>query len=121
MLQTSTRTVGPVIIVDCRGEVVLGDETASLRDQVKDLMMDSKFIVLNMEDVKHIDSNGIGTLFGLHITAEKLGVKLHLAALGKYVKSVSEVTKLTMFIPAYPTVEQAVARFEVAAEPAHAH
>lgn len=114
MLQTSTRTIGDVIVADCRGRIVLGDETAELRHLVKDLMTESSQIVLNLTDVTHIDSNGIGMLFGLHISAEKAGVKLKLAGLGGHAKSVTEITKLTMTCETFPTVEAAVASFEPA-------
>lgn len=120
MLETSTHTIDDVIIVDCRGRIVLGDETADLRHLVKDLMNESPRIVLNLAEVTHIDSNGIGMLFGLHISAEKAGVKMKLAGLGGRVKSVSEITKLSMTCETFPTVEEAVSSFAPAVAQAKA-
>jgi anti-sigma B factor antagonist len=111
MLQTSTHTIDDVIIVDCRGRIVLGDETANLRHLVKDLMNESPRIVVNLAEVTQIDSNGIGTLFGLYISAEKAGAKMKLAGLGGHAKSVSEITKLAMACETFPTVEEAIASF----------
>lgn len=111
MLETGTHLIDEVSIVDCRGRIVLGEETAKLRQLVKELMGESQRIVLNLTDVTHIDSNGIGMLFGLHISSEKAGVKIKLAGLGGHVKSVSEITKLAMVYETFPTVEEAVASF----------
>ena len=111
MLETSTHLIDDVTIVDCRGKIALGEETAKLRQLVKELMTESQRIVLNLSDVVHIDSNGIGMLFGLHIAAEKAGVKMKLAGLGGHVKSVSEITKLSMACETFATVEEAVASF----------
>ena len=41
LLKTSTRSLGGVVIVDCSGKVVMGDETAFLRHQIKDLLNES--------------------------------------------------------------------------------
>ncbi len=114
-LTTSTRTIGDAMVVDCRGRIVLGEETAALRELVKRLMGESRRIVLNMTDVAHIDSNGIGMLFGLYISAEKAAVSISLVGLGGKVKSVSEITKLSVTYPTFDTVEQAVASTALAA------
>ncbi len=111
MLQTSTHTIGDVVVVDCRGRIVLGDETANLRDLIKKTIAESNRIVLNLSEVTHIDSNGIGMLFGVHISAEKAAAIIKLAGLGGHAKSVSEITKLGMTYETFATVEEAVASF----------
>ncbi len=114
-LQIATRTVSGVSVVDCHGRIVLGEETAELRQVVKDFMRPSAHIVLNLTGVDHVDSNGIGMLFGLHVSAEKDGVVIKLAGLGGHVKSVAEITRLITYFDSYPTVEEAVASFGPAA------
>jgi len=61
LLKTSTRSLGGVVIVDCSGKIVMGDETAFLRHQVKDLLNESRQIVLNLAEVNYLDSTGLGT------------------------------------------------------------
>ncbi len=112
MLQTSLRTLGKVFVVDCRGKIVLGEETAALRCLVKELISESSRIVVNMAEVTHIDSNGIGTLFGLYVSARNTGATIKLAALGGSVKSVCEITKLAVTFETFPTVEEAVTSFD---------
>jgi anti-anti-sigma factor len=61
-LRLSTRTVDGVLVVDCSGRIVFGEESASLRDAVKKLLAGSPKVVLNLRDVTYIDSGGLGTL-----------------------------------------------------------
>ena len=110
-LQSLIRTQGDVKVVDCRGRIVLGDETAELRQLVKDLLQPSARIVLNLTNVNHIDSNGIGMLVGLHIAAKNASAIIKLAGLVDHVKSVMETTRLSTIFESYPTVEEAVASF----------
>ena len=50
-------------------QIVLGEESANLRDMVKDLMTKCKQIVLDFGGVTYIDSIGLGVLVGLLISA----------------------------------------------------
>ena len=112
-LQSLIRTLGDVKVVDCRGRIALGDETAELRQLVKDLLQPSARIVLNLTNVNHIDSNGIGMLVGLYIAAKNANAIIKLAGLVDHVKSVMETTRLSTIFESYPTVEEAVASFAV--------
>lgn len=110
-LQTITRNLGDVAVVDCRGRIVLGDETAELRQLVRNLLTLSPRIVLNLSEVTHIDSNGIGMLVGLYVAAKNSNAVIKLAGLGEKVKSVLETTRLISLFENYPTVDEAVASF----------
>ncbi len=110
-LRSLIRTLGDVKVVDCRGRIVLGDETAELRQLVKDLLQPSARIVLNLAQVNHIDSNGIGMLVGLHVAAKNANATIKLAGVVDHVKSVMETTRLITIFAAYDTVEDAVASF----------
>src|SRR3979411_3332086 len=67
-LRLSTRTVEGVLVVDCSGRIVFGEESASLRDAVKKLLGESPKVVLNLRDVTYIDSGGLGKLVSLCTT-----------------------------------------------------
>jgi len=110
-LQTTTRALGTTIIVDCRGRVVLEDAAAALRYLVTALLDESPHIVLNLTDVAHIDSAGIGMLVYLHAKAGKAGAVIKLAGLGGHPKRVVDVTKLATVFEVYPTAEEAAASF----------
>jgi len=60
-MTTSTRQIGGVTIVDIKGRIVLGEESASVRDIVCDLLnKGQKQILLNLGAVGYIDSMGLG-------------------------------------------------------------
>lgn len=111
MLKTSTRRLGSAIIVDCYGRIVMGDETASLRQQVKELLDESRQIVLNLADVQFIDSSGLGTLVGLYTSARNAGGEIRLAALTARVKDVLQITKLGSIFEFFDNAEQAADSF----------
>ena len=111
LLKTSTRSLGSVAIVDCSGRIVMGEETAFLRSQVKDLLNESRQIVLNLAEVNYIDSSGLGTLVGLYTSARSVGGEIKLAALTGRVKDVLQITKLGSIFEFYDTAEEAASTF----------
>lgn len=63
LLKISTRSVDDVTIVDLDGRIIFGEECAALRDLVRNLLKENKKkILLNMAEVRYIDSGGNGTL-----------------------------------------------------------
>src|SRR5260221_10724407 len=67
-LRMSTRQVDGVLVVDCSGRVVFGEESATLRDTVKKLLAQSPKVVLNLREVNYIDSGGLGRPGPFYIT-----------------------------------------------------
>lgn len=111
LLKTSTRSLGGVVIIDCYGRIIMGDETASLRQQVKELLNQSRHIILNLADVHYIDSSGLGTLVGLYTSARNVGGEIKLAALTGRVKDVLQITKLGSIFEFYESAEDAASSF----------
>jgi anti-sigma B factor antagonist len=92
---TSTRQVGGVTIVDISGRIVLGEESAALRDEVLDLLSKGhKQILLNLADVDHIDSMGLGALVSAFASVRKQGGELKLLNLTDKAADLMQVTKL---------------------------
>jgi len=111
LLKTSTRSLGGVVIVDCSGKIVMGDETAFLRHQVKDLLNESRQIVLNLTEVSYLDSTGLGTLVGLYTSVRSAGGEIKLAGLTGRVKDLLQITKLVSIFEFYNTAEEAASSF----------
>jgi len=94
-IRTSIRQVGSVTIVDIGGRIVLGEESASLRDLVSDLLSKGqKQILLNLAGVDHIDSMGLGSLVAASVSARKQGGELKLLNLPNKVADLMQMTKL---------------------------
>jgi anti-sigma B factor antagonist len=110
-LKLSTRSSDGVLIVDCNGRIVFGEESATLRDTVKKLIAENNRIVLNLAGVSYIDSGGLGTLVALYTTAQNAGGAIKLANLTQRVGDLLQVTKLVTIFDVYNTEEEAVQSF----------
>lgn len=91
----STRQVGGITIVDIKGRIVLGQESASVRDLVCTLLSKGhKQILLNLGGVDYIDSMGLGSLVGAFVSMRKQGGELKLLNLTNKVTDIMQITKL---------------------------
>ena len=114
-LKLSTRTVDDVLIVDCAGRIVFGEESAELRESVKKLIAKSGRIVLNLAGVSYIDSGGLGTLVALYTTARNAGGSIKLANLTERVGDLLQVTKLLTVFEVFDSEKGALESFRTAA------
>ena len=111
-LRMSTRQVDGVLVVDCSGRVVFGEESASLRDTVKKLLAQSPKVVLNLREVNYIDSGGLGTLVSLYTTARSAGGAVKLARLSQRVGDLLQITKLLTIFEVFDDEEAAAQSFQ---------
>ena len=110
-LKLSTRTRDGILVVDCNGRIVFGEESAELRDTVKKLLSQKSQIVLNLGGVTYIDSGGLGTLVALYTTAHQAGGSIKLSNLTQRVGDLLQVTKLLTVFEVYETEEAAIESF----------
>ncbi len=110
-LKLATRIIDGIIVVDCHGRIVFGDESAMLREFIKDLLKTSKDIVINLAEVNYIDSGGLGTLVGLYTSARNAGGHIKLANLTHRVGELLQVTKLVTVFEVFDGEDRAVRSF----------
>ena len=95
-MQTATRQVGGVTVVDVSGRITLGEGNVILREIVRDLAEKGrKAIVLNLGEVQYIDSSGVGELVKAHTTIRNQGGQLKLTNLNKRVHDLLQMTRLS--------------------------
>jgi anti-sigma B factor antagonist len=80
-------------IVRCEGRLVAG-LTDLLYTEVKQLIPASKQIILDLTDLKQMDSMGVGTVVRLYVSAKSAGCDLKLINLGKRIREILGVTNL---------------------------
>src|SRR6476646_9892121 len=114
-LKTNKRVVEGVAVLDCSGRIVFGDESAALRDTVKQLIADHKSIVLNLGGVNYIDSGGLGTLVALYTSARSANANIKLCNLTQRVGDLLQVTKLLTVFDVYDTEDKALQAFRKSA------
>jgi anti-anti-sigma factor len=79
--------------VRCVGRIV-SDTTSQLKTTVKPLFARSKVVVLDLTDVNHVDSSGLGTIVGLYVSAKSANCQLKMVNLSKRVKEIFSMTRL---------------------------
>jgi anti-sigma B factor antagonist len=104
-----TRTVGDVHILDISGKIILGQGTMVVRSTIKDLLHNGvKKIVLNLAEVRHIDSSGVGELVSAFTAVAKEGGQLALLNLSAKVHEILAITKLLTVFQVYDNEQAAV-------------
>ena len=114
-LKLATRTKDGILVVDCKGRIVFGEESSLLRDTVKKAVSENNRIVLNLGEVNYIDSGGLGTLVALRTSAQNAGGTIKLANLTKRVGDLLQVTKLLTVFDVYNSEAEAIESFRKAA------
>lgn len=114
-LKVTTGTKDGVLVVDCIGRIVFGEESSLLRETVRQAVTENNRIVLNLGEVNYIDSGGLGTLVALRVTAQNAGGTIKLTNLTKRVGDVLQVTKLLTVFDVYNSEAEAIESFRKAA------
>jgi len=111
-MTATTRQVGGVTIVDISGRIVLGEESAALRDLVCELLSKGhKKILFNLGDVNYIDSSGLGHLVSAFTSVRKQEGELKLLNLTNKVHDLLQITKLYTVFDIMDDEEAAVKSF----------
>jgi len=104
------REANNVSVLALDGRIVLGEESNRLRETLKSLIAAGKeTLVLNMGQVKYIDSAGLGILVAMHLSAKNKGTALYLCNLGQKFHEVLQITTLLTVFEVYDTEAAAVA------------
>jgi anti-sigma B factor antagonist len=112
-IKMTNSEVDGVSVVELDGRIVLGEESNSLREKLKSLIAEGKKkIVLNMAEIKYIDSSGLGTLVAAHLSAKNQGASVRLCHLGKKFHEIMQMTKLLTVFDVYDTEAAAVSSFQ---------
>ena len=100
-----------VSVLRCRGRLVYGPATEELARAVRQAPETAKEIVLQMADVTHIDSGGVGALGAAFVTAHNRAAEIKLAALHPRVAEVLRITGLELLFDIRNSEGEAVAAF----------
>jgi anti-sigma B factor antagonist len=84
---------GNAVIVRCHGRLVAG-VTEVLRGEVAPLIPKFKRVILDLSDLKHTDSMGLGALVRLYVSARSAGCSLELMHLNKQIRNLLGLTNL---------------------------
>jgi len=101
-----------VSVLELQGRIVLGEESNALREKLKGLVAaGKKKIVLNMANIKYIDSAGLGALVAAHVSAKTQGASVRLSNLGEKFHEILQVTRLLTIFDVYDSQAAAISSF----------
>jgi anti-sigma B factor antagonist len=115
-MQTASRQIGDISVVDVRGRITVGEGNIMLREVVTGLVENGKKrILLNLQGVEYVDSGGLGELVRTHTTLQKEGGQLKMANVNQRVQELLKVTSLHKVFDVHKDEASAVQSFELLA------
>ena len=111
-MKISERQISGITILDISGRIVLGEETALLRDTMRNVIArGDKKVLLNLGEVPYIDSSGIGELVSAFVAVRREGGDVKLVNLTKRVHHVLQIVKLGTIFEIFDTEVAAIKAF----------
>jgi anti-sigma B factor antagonist len=98
-------------LIDLRGQLTFF-EVGVLLDNVTRLLSEGhKHLVLNLGELKYLDSSGIGELARIYVMVLKGGGEMKVVGLSRNVEKILKVTHLYQVFPEFPDEEAALRSF----------
>src|SRR5664279_4457239 len=107
-LRMESRPVGDVLVVQCTGRIVSGNEVYALHAYVGDSFVKYADVVLQLDQVEFVDSSGLGALVRLMQAARAKGGDLKLSGVPPRIRKTLEMTGLLSQFKTYESVEEAI-------------
>jgi len=107
-LRLESRPVGEVLIIQCQGRIVAGNEVYTLHSQVGDAIDKYGDVVLQLDQVEFVDSSGLGALVRLMHAARAKGGDVKLSGVPPRVRKMLELTTLISQFEVYTSLEEAI-------------
>jgi anti-anti-sigma factor len=96
-LKLETVTTSEETFIRCIGKLTYTN-CEVLRSTVNGLLPETKRLVLDLKDMKYLDSYGLGVLVGIYLSAKRQDCRLRLINVDQQAKNVLQITNLTYLI-----------------------
>lgn len=111
-MNIARRSFNDVCILDLEGKIAMGESSLALRNAIRELLNSGqKYILLNMRDVSHMDSSGIGELVSAYASVSNHEGQLKILNLTKKLHELLVITKLLTVFECYENEGQALNSF----------
>ena len=107
-LRLESRPVGDVLLIQCHGRIVAGNEVFTLHSFVGDSIEKYGDVVLQLDQIEFVDSSGLGALVRLVQAARAKGGDVKLSGVPPKVRKTLEMTNLLSQFETYDSVEEAI-------------
>lgn len=113
-LSLQSQKIGDVVVIRCQGRIVVGAEIASLQQELENLTVLTKKVVLHLGEVTFIDSVGLGALVRQFGVLRAKGGDLKLCQVSPFLLQVLQVTNLLRIFPLHASEAEAIQAFSQA-------
>lgn len=110
-LSVEARHGGAVYVIRCSGRIGAGEPSTVLEAVINRGLREFRYIVIDLEGVRHLDSSGIGLLVRYLSQARSRGGDLRLSTAPQFVTTVIRATRLDTVFKMYTSEEEAVISF----------
>lgn len=112
-MRLKTKDIKGVTLIELKGNVMGGPDASSLNEELHKLIDGGKKnIVVDLGDVKFMNSSGLGMLIGALTTVRNAGGQLKLARASEKIESLLIVTKLITVFEHHEKVDEAIGSFK---------
>ena len=88
------RPLPGLVVVKCRGRLVSGGADELLYKAVREIIPTAHRVVLDLEELQHTDSMGLGTLVRLYVHGKSVGCRVELMHLNKQIRNLLGIAGL---------------------------
>jgi anti-sigma B factor antagonist len=111
-MQLSERRVSGVTIIDLSGDLTVPQNPAALREKVIALLhRGERRILLNVENLRHMDTSCLGEIVASYTTTASSGGSLKLEHVGPHLRDLLHTTRLDAIFESYDSEVEAIASF----------
>ncbi|MEN8154063.1 MAG: STAS domain-containing protein [Acidobacteriota bacterium] len=111
-MEINKRKNGEIVILDLEGKLRLGNDIGYFRELFDTLIKGGETkIILNLQNLKMMDSSGLGELTRSYTSATKYGGMVKLVNLTSKIKDLLFITKLITIFETFEDEDEAVNSF----------
>ena len=111
MLEFNPRVADQVLVLDCKGRMATGEDLAFFKNFLKQLLLTTDALVVNLEGVTYMDSGGLSILVSSYTSARERGATMKLAVINSTIRHLFRITKLLDVFDIHESVDEAVKGF----------
>ncbi|HXX16222.1 MAG TPA: STAS domain-containing protein [Candidatus Eremiobacteraceae bacterium] len=82
-----------VLVAECHGKLTF-ENTRELKDAVRDKIPGHKRLVIDLKEVPHVDSSGLGAVVGLYVSGRTRGCQVEIVNASQQIRQLFSVTNL---------------------------
>ncbi len=111
-MQIAERSAGNVTVLDLSGQITFTQGDQLFKDKIHSLVHQGhKSILVNMANVTHVDSAGLGELVSAYTTLARAGGSMKLVNLTKRLTDLLTITKLLTVFDTFDSEPEALKTF----------